>query len=71
LSDTLFSGEIEADEAKMLKDVAIILERMGRPGVFDLMGAPKWVPRLTNRKGLKAVREIRTMIARLTAKRSR
>ncbi len=69
LSDTLFSGEIEADEAKMLKDVAIILERMGRPGVFDLMGAPKWVPRLTNRKGLKAVREIRTMIAHLTAKR--
>ena len=69
LSDTLFSGDIEREQHAVLRDVSTALTYMGRPDPLDLMGAPDWAPRLTRLKGLKAVKNLRSMIRDLTAQR--
>jgi len=69
LSDTLFSGDIQADQAQVLEDVATTLETMGRPHLLDMLGAPDWLPRITNKAGQNALNNIREMIARVIEKR--
>lgn len=69
LSATLFSGDIEADSSQVLEDISTILSHMGRPDPMDLLGAPKWVPRVTRLPGLKAVKRVRRMISALTERR--
>ncbi|RZV41107.1 MAG: cytochrome P450 [Acidimicrobiales bacterium] len=66
LSDTLFSGDIDRGKNEILRDVSTALLYVGRPDPLDFMGAPDWVPRLTRLRGLKAVKNLREMIAELT-----
>lgn len=65
LSDTLFSGDIAREQQAVLRDVSTALTYMGRPDPLDLIGAPDWVPRLTRLRGLKAVKNLRSMIREL------
>ncbi len=69
LSDTLFSGDIDADQSQVLRDVATALAYMGRPDPLDFMGAPDWVPRLTRLPGLKSAKRLRRLIAQVIDKR--
>jgi len=69
LSDTLFSGDIDEDQAVVLQHVATILTHMGRPDPLDMIYAPDWIPRLTRIRGMKSLKTLRGMIAKVLQKR--
>ncbi len=69
LSDTLFSGEIEEDTARVLADIAQLLNLLGRPNPMDMLKVPAWIPRLNRMRGLRAVKRVRAMISDATDKR--
>lgn len=62
LSDSLFSGDLDADSEQVLADVAYFLEHLGRPDPMDLLGVPDWVPRVTKLRGLGAIKRLRTAV---------
>jgi len=69
LSDTLFSGDIDHQQTQVLKAVSTALLYVGRPDPLDLLNAPKWMPRLTRFRGLKAVADLRRMIGSVLEQR--
>lgn len=69
LSDTLFSGDIDEDQAFVLQNVATVLSHMGRPDPLDLIYAPDWIPRLSRIRGMKSVKNLRAMIRKVLLKR--
>ncbi|MCJ8310099.1 MAG: cytochrome P450 [Rhizobiaceae bacterium] len=68
LSDSLFSGDLDADSEQVLSDVAYFLEHLGRPDPMDLLGVPDWVPRITKLRGIGAIKRLRAAV-RATAER--
>lgn len=69
LSDTLFSAEIEGDTEAVLRDVAIFLTALGKPSPLDILGVPKFVPRLGKRKGIQAIGRLRKLVQKLSQDR--
>ncbi|MGH1352902.1 MAG: cytochrome P450 [Methyloligellaceae bacterium] len=69
LSETLFSGEINEDADDMLKEVAYLLDNIGRPGIMDMLRVPLWVPRLTKLTALRSIYKFRKIIAKTIRKR--
>lgn len=63
LSATLFSGEIVTPDTEFSDEVGRLLSTMGRVDPFDLLKAPKWVPRLTRIRGRKALSFFRKIVA--------
>ena len=70
LSETLFSGEINAEGEQILADTAIFLEKLGQPDPLDLMNAPDWLPRVTRMRGHSSSSRLR-QIVRATAEARR
>ncbi len=64
LSETLFSGEINEDADDMLKEVAYLLDNVGRPGIMDMLRVPLWVPRLSKITALRSIYKFRKIIAK-------
>jgi cytochrome P450 len=64
LSETLFSGGIVSEQGDFARDVDDLLHSMGRIDPFDLLRAPKWVPRLTRIRGLSVLRKFRNLVKR-------
>ena len=64
LSETLFSGEIDAATDNFSGDVDSLLHRMGRVDPMDLLRAPAWVPRLTRIGGQKVLDKFRGLVSR-------
>lgn len=64
LSETLFSGGIVSEQGDFAKDVDDLLHSMGRVDPFDLLRAPKWVPRFTRIRGLGVLRKFRELVKR-------
>jgi cytochrome P450 len=62
LSETLFSGGIISEQGDFAKDVDDLLHSMGRVDPFDLLRAPKWVPRFTRIRGLSVLRKFRELV---------
>lgn len=62
LSDSLFSGDLDADSEQVLADVAYFLEHLGRPDPMDLLGVPNWVPRVTKLRGAGAIKRLRAAV---------
>jgi cytochrome P450 len=62
LSATLFSGGIVSEQGDFAKDVEDLLHNMGRVDPFDLLKAPKWVPRFTRIRGQKVLRKFRQLV---------
>lgn len=71
LSDTLFSGDISADATDMMRDVSDFFQYMGNVDPFDMLQAPRWVPRPTRLRGGRAVARLRDRIAKLVERRRR
>lgn len=69
LSDTLFSAEIEEETEAVLRDVAIFLMALGKPSPLDIVGAPKFIPRLGKRKGFQAIGRLRKLVHKLSQDR--
>jgi cytochrome P450 len=64
LSETLFSGGIVSEQGDFARDVDDLLHSMGRVDPFDLLRAPKWVPRFTRIRGLSVLRKFRDLVKR-------
>ncbi len=62
LSATLFSGEIVTATDDFAGDVETLLHTMGRVDPFDLLKAPRWVPRLTRLRGEKVMAQFRKIV---------
>jgi cytochrome P450 len=71
LAETLFSGEIAARHDVFLKQIARLLETMGRLDPLDLLGAPQWLPRFTHLRGRRSLAFIRKVVADTIALRER
>ena len=69
LSETLFSNDLAEDTKDMVADVGTFLKYMGRPDPMDILGAPKWVPRLTTLPGRSSVKNLRNMVNEIYQKR--
>ncbi len=69
LSETLFSGEINEDADDMLKEVAYLLDNLGRPGFMDMLRVPLWVPRLSKLKSLRSIFKFRKIIGKTIRRR--
>ena len=70
LSETLFSGELDADSDQVIADVDQFLQHLSRPDPFDYLNAPDWVPRLTKLRGRGALKRLREAV-RNTAEQRR
>ncbi|WP_377277558.1 cytochrome P450 [Rhizobium sp. R86522] len=64
LSETLFSGGIVSEQGDFAKDVDDLLHSMGRIDPLDLLKAPRWIPRLTQIRGLGVLRKFRELVRR-------
>ena len=62
LSETLFSGEINAEGEQILADTAIFLEKLGQPDPLDLMNLPDWLPRITRMSGHSSSTRLRRIV---------
>lgn len=62
LSQTLFSGDIVTATDDFAGDVENLLHTMGRVDPFDLVKAPRWVPRLTRLRGEKVMAQFRKIV---------
>ena len=62
LSETLFSGEINAEGEQILADTAIFLEKLGQPDPLDLMNMPDWLPRVTRLTGHSSSTRLRRIV---------
>ncbi len=71
LSETLFSGEIDAEIDQALPDIAALMRSLGKPDIMDIFYAPKWLPRLTRLGWRKPVNRMRGKIRELAATRRR
>ncbi|MGE3873481.1 MAG: cytochrome P450 [Parvibaculaceae bacterium] len=71
LAETLFSGEIAAQRDLFLKQIARLLETMGRMDPLDLLRAPQWLPRFTHLRGRRSLAFIRKVVADTIALRER
>ena len=69
LSDTLFSGELDADTDAILADVAHFLDKLGQPNPLDFLAAPAWMPRLTKLGGQRALKRFRSAVRTATERR--
>ncbi len=63
LAATLFSNQIAGAE-DFSKEVEHLFETMGRVDPFDLLGAPDWIPRLTQIRGRKSLAFFRNIVAK-------
>jgi cytochrome P450 len=71
LAETLFSGEIVADNGDIAGDVEALLHHMGRIDVLDLLRAPRWLPRLSRIRGYRVLRKFRSVVRKtMDARRS-
>jgi cytochrome P450 len=64
LSETLFFGGIVSEQGDFARDVDDLLHSMGRVDPFDLLRAPKWVPRFTRIRGVSVLRKFRDLVKR-------
>ncbi|KPF42932.1 cytochrome P450 [Rhizobium sp. AAP43] len=71
LSETLFSGGIVSEQGDFARDVDDLLHSMGRIDPFDLLRAPKWVPRLTRIRGIGVLKKFRALVRRTMDRRRR
>jgi cytochrome P450 len=69
LSQTLFSGEIVTASGDFATDVERLLNTMGRVDPFDLLKAPRWVPRFRRIGGARVMRLFRRIVDDTIAKR--
>ena len=63
LSSTLFSGQIAGDPGNFGHQVERLFETMGRIDPFDLLGAPAWMPRLTQIGGRRSLAYFRSIVS--------
>lgn len=63
LAETLFSGEIAGDPKEFARQTDRLFETMGRVDPFDLLGAPDWLPRLTQLRGRRSLGFFRSIVA--------
>lgn len=71
LSETLFSGGIVSEQGDFAHDVEDLLHSMGRIDPFDLLRAPKWIPRLTRIRGAGVLKKFRTIVRETMDQRRR
>jgi cytochrome P450 len=69
LSQTLFSGGIQATSGDFAGDVARLLHTMGRVDPFDFLKLPPWVPRLTRFGGRRMLNHFRDIVDQTMARR--
>ena len=71
LSETLFSGEIDGQSEKALRDISRFASALGRADPLDILMAPRWLPRLTKLGGWGAVNRLRADVLALAMDRRR
>lgn len=69
LSDALFSGDIDARKEESIAAIETVLEQMGSPHVFDVLNAPKILPRPGRAKGQKMINNFRNIVTEITEQR--
>ena len=69
LSATLFSDQIAGDAGNFGKEVERLFETMGRVDPLDLLGAPSWIPRLTQVRGRRSLAFFRSIVAQTMEQR--
>lgn len=69
LSETLFSSEIDENLDKVLRDIAIFMDALGKPDPLDLLEAPNWLPRVTKIGWKKPVKRMRSGVRELAVSR--
>lgn len=69
LAQTLFSGDIAAEDNEFSKDVDQLLETMGKVDPLDLIKAPSWIPRLNRLRGKKILNRFRKIVSDTIAQR--
>jgi cytochrome P450 len=67
IARTMFSTDVsgEIEIMRRLMDVVVNL----RPGVFDILGMPQWLPRLKSMAYRRAIAEFEALVSRLLAER--
>ena len=71
LSQTLFSGEVEESLEDALTQIDRFMSRMGQPDLFDILGLPDWLPRLSRVGTGKVLEKMRRQIRDLANSRRR
>jgi len=69
LKQALFSGNLAGDDGAVTDTIAEALGEMGRPDPADMFNFPSWVPRLSKRKGRRAVERFRALVRETIAER--
>lgn len=69
LSETLFSDDIVTEGDDLAGDVERLLHTMGRVDPFDLIKAPRWVPRFRRLLGFSIMRKFRKSVSDTAEKR--
>jgi cytochrome P450 len=71
LAETLFSGEIAGDPSEFAHRVDHLFETMGRVDPLDILGAPKWLPRITRLRGRRSMSFFRRLVRETMEMRQR
>lgn len=70
LSATLFSDDLADDAAEFEKQLAVLLDSIGRIHPFDVFNAPRWMPRIGRGNATKSRRFFEDAMERLIVRRS-
>lgn len=67
----LFSGDQKLDAKRFANDLERLFEKAGMPHPFDLMEAPRWMPRVGRGGALRIVADLRRQVASIALARKR
>jgi cytochrome P450 len=69
LIGTLFSGDDALDKARFTSNINRLIEITGLPHVFDLLSAPKWIPRIGHGASRRVIADLRHQVGEIAAQR--
>ena len=67
----LFSGDEKIDAKRFASDLERLFEAAGMPHPFDLMEAPRWIPRIGRSAALRIVAGLRQQVASIALERKK
>lgn len=70
LADTLFSGQVAGEPEDFGEQVELLFETAARVDPFDIIAAPKWIPRFSRIRGRKPLKFFRKLVRQTVEMRS-